>query len=68
VGGQGSKLNGSKQAFLELTVVIILLLTLIVRTFNSVFMLRVLNFFRDSPLNHCMCLTINVYILWTKDI
>jgi len=63
VGGQCSKLNGSKEAFPELTVVLISLLTFIVQTFNSVFVLRVLNFFRDGPLNHRACLTINVYIL-----
>jgi len=42
-------------------------LTFIVRTFNSVFVLWVQNFLHDGPLNRCTCLTINVYILCTKD-
>ena len=37
--------------------------TLIVRKFNSVFLLQVRNFLSDGPLNICACLTINVYIL-----
>jgi len=45
LGGQCSKVNGSKKAFPELTVILILLLTFIVWTFNSVFVLQVLNFF-----------------------
>jgi hypothetical protein len=36
--------------------------TFILRTFNSVFGLTLLNF----PLNRCACLTISVYILWTE--
>jgi hypothetical protein len=35
----------------------------IVRTFNSVYVLRVRNFLRDGLLNRCACLTIKVYIL-----
>jgi hypothetical protein len=45
---------------------IVSLLTFIVRHLNSVFMLRVRNFFRNGPLNHGACLTINVYKLRTK--
>jgi hypothetical protein len=37
-------------------------LTVIIRTFNSVFVLLVWNFLCDSPLNLCTCLT-NVYML-----
>jgi len=38
-------------------------LIIIVRTFNSVFMLQVRNFLRDGPLKLCACLTMNVCIL-----
>ena len=38
-------------------------LTFSVRHLNPVFVLRVWNFLRDGPLNHCVCLTINVYKL-----
>jgi len=38
------------------------LLIFIVRTYNSVFVLIVQNFLHGGPLNHCACLTINVYI------
>jgi hypothetical protein len=40
-------------------------LTIILWTFNSVFVLLVWNFLRDGPLNRRMCLTVSVYILWT---
>jgi hypothetical protein len=41
-------------------------LTFRVRHLNAVFVLRVRNFSRDSPLNRCACLTINVYKLCTE--
>jgi len=39
-----------------------LVLTFILRGFNSVFTFTILSF----PLNRCACLTISVYILWTE--
>ena len=42
-------------------------LTIILQTFYSVFVLHAWNFLHDGPLNRCACLTINIFILWTKD-
>jgi hypothetical protein len=38
-------------------------LTFSVRHLNAIFVLRVLNFFRDGPLNHWACLALNIYKL-----